>query len=1249
MTPDNQQPTKFVSEQISQLKIDNNFNLANNSYSASSTFYQQQAWKQGDQQQTLTNSYGSYNNSPLKTHHSHHLSSAPQPVAVQANNVGRGISLDDRLQDLFLNRGTSFFGELGGLGPSLSNLSSPSFESTGKHSQRNSDYYHRVNKDTTSHASFHSEQLLGTPPSPFLSYSEFIKSTKVTKALDEGRNPSLSDEDNDFNRSNSNSCDDDDNVFNNQDTPKRRTFSHNRYRQSGRSNYNKKPNNSAKYEQQMNDPDDDRMSLSSLSSGGDKLELPNDSDRISFEHKSFVPFTINSNDSVLKRNKYAWNNSGDSVKLKNNHQNYKYQNSNSSGANSSYFDKAGRRQPVLASKHRFNDVFEHSDDDYGRREPTEDQGKTKRSRLQKIKQGVIKIVVAELKSIIQKDINKKMIESTAFQIYENWWDESEKQFKLKKEQKENQENLNLTDKTSASKPVNNKEDPATMPTVLSASSYNKASNTNPFNLFEGYQFGHLRASMPVMPSFKRKVKQTRNDDNRQNNYKKPGLSDDEFENISSDDEAFKDRKYVKNRSAAIIDNSLMDSVSDDSDESSSSLSFGKHKRKHLTKNRGIRSSSSSDSSSGLTSSSDGESSSNASSASDEESGSESDTRSHRSSISASSLESFDRDKYPRSTVAGKKLKSSSASQSFKQSPLLSSISQSSISSKSLSSYDEISRSSLSAIESEEDEISSRLSVEKAKIDERLEEEERPEVEQPKVQIEKALSEAEDLETAKQIDLPKPEPEEKPVKRKVGRPPKANKQAKGKQDKALADKNSTATINEKENLRPAKQDLIDENDLMRQEIEASEALMALSGLFTAPTSNKQSTAAGNLVHQPKPVIFLSEQQRALHKRSYEEAYSGAETDSASESEEMNAKLESPEERVAFDHAYCIQAKPKIPKSKYDDGNYDFSTILDDMQMQERVNEHLYSSGRTSPSDLYGKIKGKKRQQAAAAASKKARKSKAAKVNDENVDLNLIVVEKPKIKFDQRDEKAELEILYDIIQNGIDSEDVRYLKRGYDALLQEDESHAWLNETHWSEHPPTKISAPTKKKKKAEELRVHLTGCARSEGYYKMTDKEKAKSSYVVNATQEAEEGNENEDSSKALRARVPTTQQATREARSNQRRLLATVDVAWSDLLKFNQLQFRKKQLKFARSKIHDWGLFALEPIAADEMVIEYVGQMIRPVVADLREKKYNEMGIGSSYLFRVDLETIIDATKVGNLARFINHSCTVSLNLSFDF
>ena len=41
------------------------------------------------------------------------------------------------------------------------------------------------------------------------------------------------------------------------------------------------------------------------------------------------------------------------------------------------------------------------------------------------------------------------------------------------------------------------------------------------------------------------------------------------------------------------------------------------------------------------------------------------------------------------------------------------------------------------------------------------------------------------------------------------------------------------------------------------------------------------------------------------------------------------------------------------------------------------------------------------------------------------------------------------------------------------------------------------------------------------------------------------------------------------------------------------IQTRKKNLKFQRSKIHDWGLLALEPIDAEDFVIEYVGEIIR--------------------------------------------------------
>lgn len=53
-------------------------------------------------------------------------------------------------------------------------------------------------------------------------------------------------------------------------------------------------------------------------------------------------------------------------------------------------------------------------------------------------------------------------------------------------------------------------------------------------------------------------------------------------------------------------------------------------------------------------------------------------------------------------------------------------------------------------------------------------------------------------------------------------------------------------------------------------------------------------------------------------------------------------------------------------------------------------------------------------------------------------------------------------------------------------------------------------------------------------------------------------------------------------------------------------------MKFAKSPIHDWGLFALEPIEKHDMVIEYIGEIIRQKVADEREKRYEKMGIGKN-------------------------------------
>lgn len=294
----------------------------------------------------------------------------------------------------------------------------------------------------------------------------------------------------------------------------------------------------------------------------------------------------------------------------------------------------------------------------------------------------------------------------------------------------------------------------------------------------------------------------------------------------------------------------------------------------------------------------------------------------------------------------------------------------------------------------------------------------------------------------------------------------------------------------------------------------------------------------------------------------------------------------------------------------------------------------------------KAKHKKRsekQEKAAAAQLAAAASTAAAASQMLIPFGQQQSFVPVAKYYERDIRAEMEILYEFLTRGIDAEDIQYIKQSYELLLSDDANSYWLNATHWVDHCTTERSflpPPAKKRKKDKEsvsdIKQHSTGSARTEGFYKIDPREKAKYKYHhLKGTAAANHLNNIETAKAATKM-----QGLSREARSNQRRLLTAFGASTeSELLKFNQLKFRKKQLKFAKSAIHDWGLFAMEPIAADEMVIEYVGQKVRHSVADLRETKYEAIGIGSSYLFRIDLETIIDATKCGNLARFINHSC----------
>lgn len=85
----------------------------------------------------------------------------------------------------------------------------------------------------------------------------------------------------------------------------------------------------------------------------------------------------------------------------------------------------------------------------------------------------------------------------------------------------------------------------------------------------------------------------------------------------------------------------------------------------------------------------------------------------------------------------------------------------------------------------------------------------------------------------------------------------------------------------------------------------------------------------------------------------------------------------------------------------------------------------------------------------------------------------------------------------------------------------------------------------------------------------------------------------------------------------------------------------EKRLEVRNSTIHGFGLFVTEDIAAGEPVVEYVGELIREHIGDEREETYakEQGGDGSCYMFRLDEELIVDATRKGSMSRFINHSC----------
>jgi SET domain-containing protein len=74
------------------------------------------------------------------------------------------------------------------------------------------------------------------------------------------------------------------------------------------------------------------------------------------------------------------------------------------------------------------------------------------------------------------------------------------------------------------------------------------------------------------------------------------------------------------------------------------------------------------------------------------------------------------------------------------------------------------------------------------------------------------------------------------------------------------------------------------------------------------------------------------------------------------------------------------------------------------------------------------------------------------------------------------------------------------------------------------------------------------------------------------------------------------------------------------------------------SSLHGFGVFAEEAISKNTRIIDYDGELIRNVDSEEREDAYSARG--EVWVFRVNRVWSRDANVGGNIARFINHSCT---------